>query len=84
MGSNFYTRALRRAPSRSQPETPMPPDRMTGFNPGPWNPHPGLSIGVYLENDLQLTMPYSFRKTCDSIGRNEWECDLFHDDTEVK
>ena len=31
-------------PSRSQPETPMPPDRMTGFNPGPWNPHPGLSI----------------------------------------
>ena len=22
----------------------MPPDRMTGFNPGPWNPHPGLSI----------------------------------------
>ena len=44
MGSNFYTRALRGAPSRSQPETPMPPDRMTGFNPGPWNPHPGLSI----------------------------------------
>ena len=31
-------------PSRSQPETPMPPDRMTGFNLGPCNPHPDLSI----------------------------------------
>src|SRR4051812_25742128 len=46
MGSNLYTCALRGAPSRSQPETPMPPDRITGFNPGPWNHHPGLSFLV--------------------------------------
>src|SRR3954465_921719 len=24
----------------------MPPDRMPGFNPGPWNHHPGLSFLV--------------------------------------
>ena len=69
MGSNFYTRALRGAPSRSQPETPMPPDRMTGFNPGPWNPHPGLSTWCVPGKRLQLTTPYSLRKTCGSTGR---------------
>ena len=69
MGSNFYMRALRGAPSRSQPETPMPPNRMTGFNPGPWNPHSGLSTWCVPGKRLQLTKPYSLRKTCGSTGK---------------
>ena len=44
MGSNFYTRALRGAPLSVPTGNTHAPDRMTDFNPGPWNPHLGLSI----------------------------------------
>ena len=49
-------------PSRSQPETPMPPDRMTGFNPGPWNPHPGPSEVNNLLNRILCRKHVAARK----------------------
>ena len=71
--------------ARSKGCPPLGPNRK---HPCPIQGHgtliPASPLGVYQENDLQLTMPYSFQKTCDSIGWNEWECELCHDDTEVK
>lgn len=57
------------------------PDRMTGFNPGPWNPHPGLSIWCVPGSGLQLTKLYPLRKTCGSTGGKTDRTGLFLVDT---
>ena len=62
----------------------MPPDRMTGFNPGPWNPHPGLSSWCVPGNGCNLLCHIPCGKHVAAQEGNEWECDLIHDDTEVK
>ena len=63
MGSNFYTRALRCAP----------PLGWRALIQGHGTLITSSLFGVYQENGLQLTKPYSFRKTCDSTGRKWME-----------
>ena len=72
MGSNFYSRALRGCPpSRSQPETPMPPDRMTGFNPWPWDPHHGLSVRCVLWKGVDNLLNHTLSPAGTSGGTNK-------------
>ena len=85
MGSqNLYRTQTRGATPLATTKTPMPPDRMTGFNPGPWNHHHGLSSLVCtMKAVCNLLNRTLCRKHVAARRENERDRDLTHVETGV-